>query len=66
MKENIISCLTKKHVPISLISNGIDMRRDFMSLLSSIELYNLLCVDRVESVRVDHNTKQSGVSLEEK
>jgi len=49
--------LTQKHTTISSISNGVDMRWNFITLLSLVQFNNLLCVDRQTLVWVNDNTE---------
>ena len=57
---------TKQHVPVSLVSNGVDMRRHLVTLLSLVHVDDLLCVDREPFVWVDHHAEQTRVRLKER
>jgi len=57
--------LTKQHVPVGLVCDCINVGRDLVTLLATIQLNHLLRVDGIESVRVDHHTEQPRVSLRE-
>ena len=50
---------TKQHVPIGLISDGVDMGWHLMALLATVHVDNLLCVDGVQFVGVHHHTEQA-------
>jgi hypothetical protein len=45
--------------------NGEDVRRDFISPLSSIEVDGSHCVDGVALIRIHSNTEQAGVRIDE-
>lgn len=55
--------LTKEHVPVGLVSNGVHVRRHFVTLLPLVHLNDLLCVDGQPFVRVDNHTEQARVGL---
>ncbi len=55
--------LTQQHVPVSLVSNGVDVWGHFMTLLATVEVNDLFRVDWVETVGVDHHAEQAGVCL---
>ena len=56
--------LTQQHVPVGLVGDGVHMGWDFVALLATIQLNDLLGVDGVEAVRVNHHTEQARVGLE--
>ena len=55
--------LTQKHATISSIGNGVDMRRNFMTLLPLVQFDNFIRVDRQTLVRVNDDAEQSRVGL---
>ncbi|MCG8624523.1 MAG: hypothetical protein MJE68_21330, partial [Proteobacteria bacterium] len=58
-----LSFLTQQHVPVGLVSDGIDVRWHLVTLLASIHLDDLVRVDWVELVGVDHYAEEPRVSL---
>ena len=56
--------LTKKHATIRSISNGVDVGRNFMALLSLVQFNHLLGVDRQTLVRVHDDAEKTGVGLQ--
>ena len=50
-------------LPVGDVSYGKYVWGNFMSLLSLVNLNDLLCVDRKPLVGVDHHAKQTGVGL---
>ncbi len=54
-----LSVLTQEHVPVSLVGNGVDVWGHLMTLLATIEVNDLVRVDWVETVRIDHHTEQA-------
>jgi len=56
--------LTQKHATISSISDRVDMRWDFMTLLALVQFNDLLSVDWQTLVRIYNNAEQSGIGLQ--
>ena len=56
--------LTGLHALVSPISNGEDMRWDFIPPSADVHLNDGLGVNGVALVRVDGHTEQAGVGLE--
>ena len=48
---------TLQHITVSLVSDGVDVRRHFMALATFVQLDNLLRVDRQAFVRVDDDAE---------
>ena len=55
---------TLEHTPVRRISDGKDVRRHFMSLLSLVQIDDLFSVNRQPLVRIDHDAEQPGVRLQ--
>ena len=54
---------TKQHVPVSLVGDGVDVRRHLVPFLALVHVDHLLCVDWQPFVGVDHHTEQARVGL---
>ena len=54
---------TNAVLPVGNVSNGEDVGRNLVSLLSFVNLDDLLGVDRKSLVGVNHHTKQTRVGL---
>lgn len=61
--ENLLIRLTLKHAAVGRVSDGEDMRWDFMSLLTLVQLDDFLSVDGKALVWVDHDTEKAWVGL---
>lgn len=56
--------LTLHHAPVSCVSDGVDVRWHFMSLLALVHVDNLLWVDGQVLVGVYDDTEETGVCLQ--
>lgn len=57
--HQVIMRLTKQHVSVGLVSDGVDVGRDLMTLLASVELNDLVSINGVEPVGVHHHTEET-------
>ncbi len=57
-------CLTLKHVPVGIVSNGVDMRWHLSPSPSLVHVHYLVGVDGEAPVRVDCHTEESRIGLE--
>ena len=57
--------LTKTHAMVRTLSNSENMRRNFISPLSSVNTNCSHGVDGESLVRVDSNTEETGVSVDQ-
>lgn len=55
--------LTLHHVPVGVVRDGVDVRRDLMALFAFVHFNDLLRVDRQHFIRVHHHAKQPRVCL---
>lgn len=56
---------TLHHVPVRIISDGVDMRGDFVTFLSFVHFDDLLGVDGQHFVWVHHHAEEARVGLQE-
>lgn len=54
---------TLHHVSVGIISDGVDMRGNFVSFLPFVHVNDLLGVDWQHFIGVDHHTEQTRVRL---
>lgn len=55
--------LTRKHVDVSTVRNGENMRWYFIPPLASVQFSATVCVHGEPFVRINSDTEQTGVSL---
>lgn len=54
---------TLKHAAIGVVGDGVDVRGDFVSLLSLVQFNDFLRVDRQSFVGIHDDAEQTGVRL---
>ena len=60
----MVAIRTDKHVAVSVVSDGEQMRGHLSSSFALISVDDVWCVDRQTTVRVDDHTEQSRVCLQ--
>jgi len=60
----VVAIRTDKHVAVSVVSDGEQMRGHLSSSFALISVDDVWCVDRQTTVRVDDHTEQSRVCLQ--